>query len=110
MKWNVGNKKGGLSSVSQRNNIAASLQSTSPSTSPIFQPKLIQMGTNKETIIENLDSFFYSNASETSANDKKNDANAYYLPTVGVTNLKLCEPNEVIADQATIFFRILDAF
>ena len=109
MKWNVGNKKGGLSSVSRRNNIA-SLQSKSTSTSPIFQPKLIQMGTNKETIIENLDSFFYSNASETSANDKKNDANAYYLPTVGVTNLKLCEPNEVIADQATIFFRILDAF
>ena len=98
MKWNVGNKKGGLSSVS-RNNIVL-LQSKSKS--PTFQSKLIQMGANKETIIENLDSFFY--------NGNPNDANAYYLPTVGVTNLKLCEPNEVIADQATIFFRILDAF
>lgn len=85
MKWNVGNKKGGFS----RDN-------------PIGQPKLIQMGEiNKETVIESLDPFFDSDA---------NDANAYYLPTVGVTNLKLCEPNEVIADQATIFFRILDAF
>jgi hypothetical protein len=86
MKWNVGNKKGGFS----RNN-------------QIGQPKLIQMGEiSKETVVESLDPFFYS--------DNANDANAYYLPTVGVTNLKLCEPNEVIADQATIFFRILDAF
>ena len=84
MKWNIGNKNGGFSRNSP----------TSPS-------KLIQrVETNKETVIESLDPFFYNDANSCS----------YYLPTVGVTNLKLCEPNEVIADQATIFFRILDAF
>jgi hypothetical protein len=89
MRWNVGNKKG----ISQ--NAATALSQS--------KPKLVQTmrEEKKETIIENLDSFFY-NANANS--------NAYYLPTVGVTNLKLCEPNEVIADQATIFFRILDAF
>ena len=91
MKWNVGNKNSGFS----RNN-------------PRGQPKLIQMGeTNKETVIESLDPFFYSNANDANG---VNDNGSYYLPTVGITNLKLCEPNEVIADQATIFFRILDAF
>jgi len=90
MKWSVGNKKGGFSTNNPRG-----------------QPKLIQMGeTNKETVIESLDPFFYSDANDANGNDSC----SYYLPTVGVTNLKLCEPNEVIADQATIFFRILDAF
>ena len=93
MKWNVGNKNGGFS----RNN-------------PRGHPKLIQMGeTNKETVIESLDPFFYSNANDANCVNV-NDNGSYYLPTVGITNLKLCEPNEVIADQATIFFRILDAF
>lgn len=105
MKWNFGNKRGGgFSTVSrsQRNNPAAALP-------PTVQPKLIQMGReNKETSYETLDSFFYMNANANDANDKM--SGAFYLPTVGVTNLKLCEPNEVIADQATIFFRILDAF
>ena len=91
MKWSVGNKKGGFS----MNN-------------PRGQPKLIQMGeTNKETVIESLDLFFDSDANDAT---NGNDSCSYYLPTVGVTNLKLCEPTEVIADQATIFFRILDAF
>ena len=91
MKWSVGNKKGGFS----MNN-------------PRGQPKLIQMGeTNKETVIESLDPFFDSDANDAT---NGNDSCSYYLPTVGVTNLKLCEPTEVIADQATIFFRILDAF
>jgi hypothetical protein len=86
MKW----KKGGFSSISSQS-----------------KPKLIQMGeTNKETSFESLDLFFYSNGNDANGNDSC----AYYLPTVGITNLKLCEPNEVIADQATIFFRILDAF
>jgi hypothetical protein len=96
MKWNFVNKRrGGFSSVSRSgNNPAAAFPPI-----PTVQPKLIQMaGTNKETFFETLDSFFYMNV------------NAFYLPTVGVTNLKLCEPNEVVADQATIFFRILDAF
>jgi hypothetical protein len=99
-------KKGGFSSGSRWNN---TMLSNSNPKSVIFQqpkPKLELVQTsreeNKETSFENLDLFFYSN--------NANDANAYYLPTVGVTNLKLCEPNEVIADQATIFFRILDAF
>ena len=86
MKW----KKCGFSSISSQS-----------------KPKLIQMGeTNKETVVESLYPFFYSNANDVNGNDSC----AYYLPTVGITNLKLCEPNEVIADQATIFFRILDAF
>ena len=107
MRLNVGNKKGGFSTVSHRNN-TISLEANKKSF--IFQQpktKSVQMQMlsgkeNKETFFENLDSFFYSS--------NENDANAYYLPTVGMTNLKLCEPNEVVADQATIFFRILDAF
>ena len=96
MRW----KKGGFSSGSRRNN--AILSQSNPNQPPktkLFEPVRKEI---KETIIEKLDSFFY--------NGNPNDANAYYLPTVGVTNLKLCEPTEVIADQATIFFRILDAF
>jgi hypothetical protein len=93
-------KKGGFSSGSRWNNTM--LSNSNPNQPP--KTKLVQTSReeNKETSFENVDSFFYSN--------NPNDANAYYLPTVGVTNLKLCEPNEVIADQATIFFRILDAF
>jgi len=110
MRLKVGNKKGGFSTVSQRNN-TISLEANKKSF--IFQQpktKSVQMQMlsgkeNKETFFENLDSFFYNN----NANDA-NDATAYYLPTVGMTNLKLCEPNEVVVDQATIFFRILDAF
>jgi glycerol-3-phosphate cytidylyltransferase len=59
---------------------------------------------NKETHLENLDAFFYN---DNSINDS---SNGFYLPTVGITNLKLNEPTELIADQAAIFFRILDAF
>jgi hypothetical protein len=106
-------KKGGFSSGSRWNN--AMMLSRSNPKSAIFQPpktklalELVQTSReeNKETSFENLDSFFYSNANDANGNDSC----SYYLPTVGVTNLKLCEPNEVIADQATIFFRILDAF
>jgi hypothetical protein len=105
-------KKGGFSSGSRWNNTM--LSNSNPKSVIFQQPKtkleLVQTWReeNKETSFENLDLFFYSNNAN-DANDA-NDANAYYLPTVGVTNLKLCEPNEVIADQATIFFRILDAF
>ena len=59
---------------------------------------------NKETHLENLDAFFYS---DNSINDS---SNGFYLPTVGITSLKINEPTEVIADQAAIFFKILDAF
>jgi hypothetical protein len=99
-------KKGGFYSGSRWNNNM--LSNSNPKSIIFQQPKtkweLVQTSReeSKETSFENVDSFFYSN--------NPNDANAYYLPTVGVTNLKLCEPNEVIADQATIFFRILDAF
>jgi glycerol-3-phosphate cytidylyltransferase len=34
----------------------------------------------------------------------------YYLPTVGMTNCKLNEDNELKRDQATIYFRILDRY
>ena len=93
MRW----KKGGISSISSQS-IPKSVPYQQPKTK-LFEPVRKEI---EETSFENLDSFFYSN--------NANDANAYYLPTVGVTNLKLCEPTEVIADQATIFFRILDAF
>ena len=98
-------KKGGFSSGSRWNN-SMMLSQSNPKLA-IFQPPKTKLFKTvreemKETSFENLDLFFYNNAND--------DANAYYLPTVGVTNLKLCEPNEVIADQATIFFRILDAF
>ena len=64
---------------------------------------------NKETHLENLDAFFYS---DKSINNNSNNANknGFYLPTVGVTNFKLNEPTILIADQASIFFKILDAF
>ena len=96
-------KKGGFSSGSRRNN--AMLSQSNPNQPPKTKLELVQTSReeNKETVVESLDSFFYNNANG-------NDSCAYYLPTVGITNLKLCEPNEVIADQATIFFRILDAF
>ena len=93
MRW----KKGGFSSISSQSNPKSATYQ--PPKTKLFEPVRKEI---KETIIENLDSFFY--------NGNPNGANAYYLPTVGVTNLKLCEPTEVIADQATIFFRILDAF
>jgi hypothetical protein len=98
-------KKGGFSSGSRWNN-SMMLSQSNPKLA-IFQPPKTKLFKTvreemKETSFENVDLFFYNNAND--------DANAYYLPTVGVTNLKLCEPNEVIADQATIFFRILDAF
>jgi glycerol-3-phosphate cytidylyltransferase len=62
-------------------------------------PVSAQQNQNKETQMENIDAFFYG--------DKNN---GFYLPTVGITNLKLNEPTELIADQAVIFFKILDAF
>ena len=65
----------------------------------------------EEPDFENLDSFFYNNGDHNAdAIASASGGTAYYLPTVGITNLKLCEPNELIFDQATIFFRILDAF
>ena len=64
---------------------------------------------NKETHLENLDAFFYNDGLNDD-NDESGNKNGFYLPTVGITNLKLNEPTELIADQAAIFFRILDAF
>ena len=64
---------------------------------------------NKETHLENLDAFFYNDGLNDD-NDESGNKNGFYLPTVGITNLKLNEPTELIADQASIFFRILDAF
>jgi hypothetical protein len=74
-----------------------------------------KLNTTEEPHFENLDSFFYNNSDYsadtiTDAIASASGGTAYYLPTVGITNLKLCEPNELIFDQATIFFRILDAF
>ena len=64
---------------------------------------------NKETHLENLDAFFYKDGLNDD-NDEICNKNGFYLPTVGITNLKLNEPTELIADQAAIFFKILDAF
>jgi glycerol-3-phosphate cytidylyltransferase len=49
-----------------------------------------------------MDCFFYNND-----NNDEFYGN-YYLPTVGMTNCKINENNELKHDQATIFFRILD--
>ena len=57
----------------------------------------------------NMNCFFYKNVT-----DKDNDNNNYdfcddyYLPTVGMTNCKINEHNELKRDQSIIFFRILD--
>lgn len=66
----------------------------------------------KETHLENLDAFFYKDGlNDDNDNDNANkNGFGFYLPTVGTTKLKLNEPTELIADQAAIFFRILDAF
>jgi glycerol-3-phosphate cytidylyltransferase len=59
--------------------------------------------------------FFYEK-DETNDNDIENtdDKNVvcdgYYLPTVGMTNCKLNEHNELKRDHATIYFRILDRY
>jgi len=91
MKWNTGNKIGmGIG-------VDFSLKNHIP------QPKLVETNSNKETFFENLGSFFHK------SNNPLLDA-SFYLPTVGVTNLKLNEPTELIVDQATIFFKILDTF
>ena len=110
MRW----KKGGFYKFAQKNAPHSHLSNL----------KLINDTKNKETYFENLDSFFYkcknydnchsSDVNNDNGGGSTKDANhciaSYYLPTVGITNLKLCEPNELIFDQATIFFRILDAF
>lgn len=80
----------------------------------------------KEAFFEDLYSLFYSSNNNNSNNvnditngiivngvndvNDKNNIITYYLPTVGLTNLKFTEPNEVKFDQATIFFKILDTF
>jgi glycerol-3-phosphate cytidylyltransferase len=52
---------------------------------------------------EDMSYFFYDD-------DTPGYASDYYLPTVGMTNCKINEHNELKIDQATIFFRILDKY
>ena len=90
-KWNkMGNKFHIPASHSHNNNNEQRRYIPTNRTTTIQQ--------NKETHLENIDSFFYLNT------------NGFYLPTVGITNLKLNEHTELIADQGAIFFKILDAF
>ena len=76
----------------------------------------IKMSRNPNTIDENwsasnlfqntMSCFFYETNND---NDIENViCGGYYLPTVGMTNCKLNEHNELKRDHATIFFRILD--
>lgn len=90
MKWNWNN-----TAASRLRNINVSQRQLVPTTNR----SILSTQQNKETHLENIDAFFYG--------DKNN---GFYLPTVGITNLKLNEPTEIIADQAAIFFKILDAF
>jgi len=105
MRWKKGGG-GGFYSISppNRNSILSKIKSK---LKPTPTPNVAKLNTTEEPHFENLDSFFYNNGD---CNASDNSGTAYYLPTVGITNLKLCEPNELIFDQATIFFRILDAF
>jgi glycerol-3-phosphate cytidylyltransferase len=72
--------------------------------------------TEATKVFENDMSCYFFKKDETDDNDVVNDVNdgnyelrgGYYLPTVGMTNCKMNEHNELIRDQATIFFRILD--
>jgi glycerol-3-phosphate cytidylyltransferase len=90
MKWNWNN-----TTASRLRNINVSQRQLVPTTNR----SILSTQQNKETQLENIDAFFYG--------DNKN---GFYLPTVGITSLKINEPTEVIADQAAIFFKILDAF
>ena len=103
-------QSGGFYSISSpnRNYILSKIK---PKLKSKLKPNAFKLNVKEEPDFENLDSFFYNNGDHNaSASNANNNDTAYYLPTVGITNLKLCEPNELIFDQATIFFRILDAF
>jgi glycerol-3-phosphate cytidylyltransferase len=77
---------------------------------PIYPKSEQQQQQQQQQQFENnMNCFFYENVT-----DKDNDNNNYdfcddyYLPTVGMTNCKINEHNELKRDQSIIFFRILD--
>jgi len=83
-------------------------------------PKIMpRQAATKQTIASdlfenNMDCFFYKKDETNDIdNNVNNDGNyklrgGYYLPTVGMTNCKINEHNELKRDHATIYFRILD--
>jgi len=81
----------------------------------ITMPRNPNMTTSSD-LFENNMSCFFNKKDETNDNDIENtdDKNVvcggYYLPTVGMTNCKLNEHNELKRDHATIYFRILDRY
>jgi len=66
---------------------------------PPYNPR-VHVDEDKNVNIENMNCFFKDNDSS---------LDGYYLPTVGITNCKINEPNELKRDQSIIFFKILDA-
>jgi len=81
----------------------------------ITMPRNPDMTTSSDLFQNTMSCFFYEK-DETNDNDIENtdDKNVvcgdYYLPTVGMTNCKLNEHNELKRDHATIYFRILDRY
>ena len=82
----------------------------------ITMPRNPNMTTSSDLFENNMSCFFYEK-DETNDNDIKDDIDdknvvcgGYYLPTVGMTNCKLNEHNELKRDHATIYFRILDRY
>jgi len=86
-----------------------------PNINPIYQNWNATKLTTASDLFENdMSCFFYEN-DETNDNvvddgDKYELCGGYYLPTVGMTNCKLNEHNELKNDHATIYFRILDRY
>jgi glycerol-3-phosphate cytidylyltransferase len=58
-----------------------------------------------------MNCFFYKNETNNKDNDNNDEfCGDYYLSTVGMTNCKMNEHNELKRDQSIIFFRILDKY
>ena len=75
---------------------------------------VLKSTTTVSGLFENDMSCFFYNKDETEDVDNNvvDDGlrGGYYLPTVGMTNCKINEHNELKRDHATIYFRILDRY
>ena len=58
----------------------------------------------------NMNCFFYNNEINNDNDNNDKFCGDYYLPTLGMTNCKINEHNELKRDQSIIFFRILDRY
>lgn len=65
--------------------------------------------TTVELFENDMSCFFYKKDDNVDDDgDGNHELGGYYLPTVGMTNCKMNEHNEIKRDHATIYFRILD--